>query len=181
MKEIDFEDISYLMKGNQRQKAAYDVLVENFIFEQLLEFDPILVGTIPLGIDIETSDLDIVCCYSDHDRFFRGITYCFENFDHFQIRDDETKGNIVVRFTIDNFDIEIFADKIPTREQAGYRHMIVEFQILLRFGEDFRKKIIELKNEGLKTEPAFATLLGLKGDPYEALLKYNINESAIRI
>lgn len=31
------------------------------IMEILQEFDPILVGTFPINIDIETSDLDIIC------------------------------------------------------------------------------------------------------------------------
>jgi hypothetical protein len=50
--------------------------------------------------------------------------------------------------------------------------MITEFRILQLRGEEFRHDIIALKKSGLKTEPAFASLLGLSGDPYEALLNY---------
>ena len=50
--------------------------------------------------------------------------------------------------------------------------MIKEFEILEKEGDEFRRKIIELKELGLKTEPAFAKLLGLSGDPYVELLKY---------
>jgi len=48
--------------------------------------------------------------------------------------------------------------------------MIIEYRILLEKGEDFRKQLIELKRQGLKTEPAFALLLGLEGNPYTELL-----------
>lgn len=50
--------------------------------------------------------------------------------------------------------------------------MIKEYTILLEKGEEFRKQIIALKLRGIKTEPAFADLLGLEGDPYKAILDY---------
>jgi len=49
--------------------------------------------------------------------------------------------------------------------------MLIENKILEQEGKQFRKKIIALKEQGYKTEPAFATLLGLEGNPYEALLE----------
>ena len=38
-------------------------------------------------------------------------------------------------------------------------------------GEPLRKKIRELKVSGLKTEPSFAKVLGLSGDPFLAFLE----------
>lgn len=52
--------------------------------------------------------------------------------------------------------------------------MLIEHQILQSENEDFRLKIIELKKNGYKTEPAFAKLLDLEGNPYHALLAYQI-------
>jgi len=48
--------------------------------------------------------------------------------------------------------------------------MIAEYKILQEKGNDFKKKIIELKKQGIKTEPAFGILLNLE-NPYEDLLK----------
>ncbi len=50
--------------------------------------------------------------------------------------------------------------------------MIVESRLLTLYGNDFKNKVIKLKKEGMKTEPAFASLLNLKGNPYKELLLF---------
>ncbi|MNC60542.1 hypothetical protein D3C75_1104260 [compost metagenome] len=55
-------------------------------------------------------------------------------------------------------------------QQNGYLHMLLEQRILNVLGAGFREAVIEMKKIGTKTEPAFARLLNLEGDPYEALL-----------
>jgi hypothetical protein len=79
---------------------------------------------------------------------------------------------IVANFSIDGIAIEIFGQNIPTREQNGYRHMLIEHRILQERGEVFREAVIALKKSGIKTEPAFAQLLQIEGDPYLGLLEY---------
>ncbi|WP_313894448.1 DUF4269 domain-containing protein [Psychrobacillus sp.] len=49
--------------------------------------------------------------------------------------------------------------------------MIVEISIL-KNNPSFKEEVIILKEQGVKIEPAFCTLFGLEGDPYEALLEY---------
>ena len=66
---------------------------------------------------------------------------------------------------------EIFGQNIPTEKQNAYRHMLIEKEILNERGIEFRNKIMELKHSGIKTEPAFAQLIGLTGNLYKALLK----------
>jgi hypothetical protein len=57
---IDFTRIDYLKDGNERQKKAYEVLTKYRIFEKLKDYSPILAGTVPIEIDINGSDLDII-------------------------------------------------------------------------------------------------------------------------
>lgn len=57
----------------------------------------------------------------------------------------------------------------PVRSNA-YRHMLVEARVLRLLGGEFMRRVVELKEKGVKTEPAFARLLGLDGDPYVAVL-----------
>ena len=52
--------------------------------------------------------------------------------------------------------------------------MIIEYDLLNKYGETFRQQIIQLKRKGYKTEPAFCKALGIEGNPYLELLKYEI-------
>lgn len=72
---------------------------------------------------------------------------------------------------LEGFPIEIFGQNKPTTQQNAYLHMVAEYKILQEKGEKFKQKIIELKKQGIKTEPAFGMLLGLE-NPYEDLLKF---------
>lgn len=170
--QINFRDIHYLSKGTAKQQKAHAVLVKHHIMEKLAAFDPILVGTIPICIDTDKSDLDIVCYFSDKETFRKQLEACFGNERNFEIQelDRFNAETILVGFKLDGFEFEIFGQNIPSTEQNGYKHMLIEHQILLQKGEVFRQEIIRLKEQGIKTEPAFAQLLQLEGDPYEALL-----------
>ncbi|MGO4771832.1 DUF4269 domain-containing protein [Flavobacterium sp. W22_SRS_FK3] len=173
---IDFSTIKYLKIGKPKQMLAYKTLKQHMILEILFEFNPILVGTIPIHIDIESSDLDIICYWKNKSDFINKISSAFQNKTHFKILETSINNHdaVVASFKVDDFEIEIFGQNIPTKNQNGYRHMIIEHQILESKGEDFRLEIIKLKQNGYKTEPAFGKLLGLKIDPYAELLDYKI-------
>lgn len=175
---MNFDNIEYLQFGNSRQQQAYFTLTSNQILSKLKRFEPILVGTIPISIDIENSDLDIICCFANKQNFLETITCNFGNEKNFVIREQKSMGvsAIVANFVVDNFEIEIFGQSIPTKQQFGYRHLIVEHNLLNEYGEKLRQQIIELKRKGHKTEPAFGIAIGLKGDPYIELLKFETNE-----
>ncbi|MOA01231.1 hypothetical protein D3C78_1206230 [compost metagenome] len=50
------------------------------------------------------------------------------------------------------------------------------------YGMKFKEQIIKLKSEGVKTEPAFAHILQLEGDPYIILLEMsNWTDEELRI
>jgi hypothetical protein len=50
------------------------------------------------------------------------------------------------------------------------RHLVIEAAILQAGGQAWRAAVQRLEQQGLRMEPAFAQLLHLPGDPYEALL-----------
>lgn len=173
---IDFTTLDYLQSGNEKQKRVYTILTTNRVLEKLKSFDPILTGTIPISIDIDTSDLDIICCFNNAYDFQTHLVNVFGHEQDFKIFIPKHPGAVAASFTLDGFVTEIFGQAILTREQAAYRHMLAEHKILTEKGEAFRKQIVELKKQGYKTEPAFGKLLGIEGNAYEYLLKlYTLN------
>lgn len=170
-----FENINYLQYGNPVQQRAYTVLTKHRIIDRLSVFNPVLTGTVPIEINIASSDLDISCYWQDKDIFVQALSQ-FSGYSEFHIEfkiigHHET---VIASFKADEFPIEIFGQNRPVQEQYAYRHMLIEHQILEWKGEDFKQQIILLKQQGLKTEPAFCQLLGLSGNPYKALLSYQI-------
>lgn len=172
----DFTNIEYLKSGNMRQKKAYQELKQLDIFDKLKAYNPILTGTIPIDIDIPDSDLDIICECANHSKFSSIVTRHFGHKNGFKITSSQWNGikATIAKFRIDSFEIEIFGQNIRTEQQNAYKHMLIEYQVLNKMGKDFRISIRKLKQEGLKTEPAFAKLLGLTGNPYEELLKFEL-------
>ncbi len=169
---VNFTTLDYLEDGNEKQKQIREVLLRNRIFDLLAEFSPVLAGTFPIEIDIPGSDLDILCCFANHDNFSSVLKENFQTQDGFKLLEMEGKRIVLANFNLEGFPVEIFGQNIPVLLQRAYRHMIVEHRILQEKGEAFRNEIIRLKIAGVKTEPAFAQLLGIEGDPYLGLLEY---------
>lgn len=173
---IDFTKIEYLKSGNQRQRRAYEVLTQYKIFEKLNKYSPLLAGTIPIEIDVEGSDLDIICKVDlrFEKDFLEEVVFIELIPADVEVSVERTVINneksITLNFMLEEFPIEIFGQNKPSTEQNAYRHMIAEYKILQEKGEDFKQKIIELKKQGIKTEPAFGMLMQLE-NPYEDLLK----------
>lgn len=168
-----FDTIDYLQNGNERQQSAFKALQSAQILEKLQAFSPLLVGTVPIDIDVPGSDLDIICDRSLAPGYKEHLITHFSTYPSFEIYDTLIRGESVTmaKFRLAGWDIEIYGQDLPTHQQNGYRHMCIEHQLLLTHGEPFRQKIIKLKLEGFKTEPAFALAMDLKGDPYMELLK----------
>ncbi|MUH37108.1 DUF4269 domain-containing protein [Zobellia amurskyensis] len=169
----NFKNIEYLKFGNERQKLAYSEIRRIRILEKLKEYNPILTGTIPIQIDLPESDLDIICHCKDHLDFSSFLQQEFSNHQSFKVY-STTQNEVVctiAEFKSGKFQFEVFGQNIPTEQQNAYRHMIIENQILMERGIRFKQEIIALKSTGIKTEPAFAKLLGLNGNPYIELLK----------
>ncbi|MBK5719898.1 DUF4269 domain-containing protein [Dysgonomonas sp. Marseille-P4677] len=133
----------------------------------LCPFDPILVGTIPIGIDIPGSDLDIIC-HTNDTNIFRGVV--LQYFSEYKSFSDYMNDDLyVANFEYKDIPFEIYATNIATTSQYGYRHMIIEHRILELSNAGFREDILHLKKSGYKTEPAFGYLLNMKS-PYSDLI-----------
>ncbi|MEO3945442.1 DUF4269 domain-containing protein [Gorillibacterium sp. CAU 1737] len=158
-----------MREGTPRQQEAARVLEELHLEEELGGYSPRLVGTVPIGIDVDGSDLDVICEAQDLEAWCRDVTARFHHHAGFRCS-GAGRASATANFVHEGWEIELFAQDRPTDEQNGYRHMVVEERILRWLSPAERERIRDWKTQGMKTEPAFARLLGLSGDPYEELL-----------
>ncbi|WP_232696223.1 DUF4269 domain-containing protein [Brevibacillus daliensis] len=167
-----FTSIEYLRNGTTKQQQAYNALTSLGIMNSLDAYDPVLCGTIPLAIDIVSSDLDIVMEVNDFSLFREEVTALYHHVDGFSIQKNiiHDYPTVLVHFQYDGFLFELFGQPRAVTEQNAYRHMIVEHYYLEK-EPSLRQTIIKLKESGLKTEPAFAKVLNVVGNPYDELLQ----------
>ncbi|GAA3404046.1 DUF4269 domain-containing protein [Paenibacillus hodogayensis] len=160
-----------MQSGQTTQRRAFRALSELGILRDLARYRPVLCGTVPISIDVEGSDLDIIMEVYEPERFKRDVHALYGMQEAFVYKEKQIRQipSQKANFSFDGFAFELFAQPIPVERQHAYLHMLVEHHLLLRH-PDIRTKIINLKKQGIKTEPAFAQVLGLTGDPYEALL-----------
>jgi predicted nucleotidyltransferase len=166
-------DIGYLCDGDESQQATFQILQELQIFDRLRSFSPVLVGSIPLGINIQDSDIDIICEVYDFPSFLQSVRSIDRlqpytpSISQYSINDIES---IVINYRTTNFSLEIFGQPQPVDRQHAYRHLAIEYRLLNIGGSEAFQAIRNLKQAGFKTEPAFAKYFNLAGNPDRALL-----------
>lgn len=149
------------------------------VLEALAPFHPHIAGTLPLGIAVATSDIDVLCECPDPMAFTDAVVASLGDAYGFTISQWLTVPRpIVARFHFAGWEFEIYAQATPVAQQVGWRHFVVEQRLLDLGGERLREAIIAAKQAGLKTEPAFAHVLMLGGDPYEAVLDLALLDDA---
>nr|WP_154893658.1 DUF4269 domain-containing protein [Paenibacillus xylanexedens] len=170
------EVLAHLASGNERQRDAYRLLLKSGLFSILEAYTPYPAGTVPIDIDIPGSDLDILCEVPDLNSFEMVVTQHFSGMEHFSCQRgtglgmDIPSAYMTCSFQIEGWPLEIYAQSLPVNKQNAYLHMLVEWELLQLWGAKGHAEIRRLKRVGLKTEPAFAAVLGLQGDPYVELL-----------
>ena len=154
-----------------RRMNYREAMARSAILDRLAAFDPHVAGTLPLGIEVAGSDIDILCHAPDAVFFAQALWRYWRCEPGFRLR-QRTRSNraVVASFTAHGWMIEIYGEALPVARQAGWRHFLVERHLLELGGPPMREAIRRLRAGGLKTEPAFAHLLGLAGDPYAAIL-----------
>jgi hypothetical protein len=164
-----------LAYGSPVQRLAYRAINNLGILDDFKTFTPLLCGTIPIGVNTAGSDLDIVMNVMEKDfsDFKEKVTHLYGDFEQFSMREKQKQNRPVMKanFFFEAFEFELFAQPVPSYRQRAYQHMITEADMLEKY-PFIKQRVISLKQSGMKTEPAFAYVLGLSGDPYEAVLKW---------
>jgi hypothetical protein len=145
-------------------------------------FDPRVAGTPALGLDLPGSDLDILCHAPDPDAFLAVLWPLCSGWPGSALW--QWRGAyrpLVARFQAGGWEVEIFAAAEPVEQRMAWRHARIEARLLRIGGTALRNRVMDLRRQGTKTEPAFAAVPGLEGDPYRALLACEVcDDDALR-
>lgn len=147
------------------------VLAELDLLRRLSAFDPVVIGTPPLDLATEASDIDVACSHCDLSEFGRLVDIELGTLPGFVLEPVDGLDAPAVRaeFAYSGWRIELFCQTMPTAAQRGVRHFLVERR-LLGLEPRLRAVVMRYRRAGVKTEPAFARALNLSGDAYEAVL-----------
>lgn len=150
----------------------FSALTESKILKKLKTFNPLIAGTFPLNVHVTGSDVDVLVSNADLDFMKRKIIEELGEFSNFQCRDLLVDGEptVLASCSCQGISFEIFGQRTASVKQRGYLHFLVEERLLKVGGTSFAEKVQSARQKGLKTEPAFAKVLGLPGDPYKELL-----------
>jgi uncharacterized protein len=169
----------------EKKSKIFSAIIDSQILLDLSRFHPLIVGTYPLDIQLEASDVDVVLSHTN----LQEVEECFLKFysylPDFKIQSSciLERDTLIAQFTFNSVPFELFAQKLLSFEQNGYRHFHIEERLLKVGGTRFKQNIVNLRKAGLKTEPAFAKALALSGDPYSALsnLFFKSDEELFRL
>ncbi len=113
------------------------------ILDILAPFDPHVVGTLPLGIALPDSDIDIVC-HAPGDAIAELIGTAFSSADDFALYQGSARGRpLIAKFEAEGWLFEIFASTEPVVAQPGWQHFRIEQRLLGLGGFALRDQIIQ--------------------------------------
>lgn len=104
-------------------KPFYEDVIEDLeILTRLAEFTPVVIGTPPLGLATNESDIDVACTSPDFDRFSAVVRPAFDRMEAFAIRhvDHLAAPAAVASFKAMEWEIELFCQKVATGYQWGF-------------------------------------------------------------
>lgn len=156
----------------QITRPHFEIAVQQLgVLKALRAYDPRVAGTPPLGVETEKSDIDILCHAPDASAFSTDVQNAYGTMSDLRIWQWISKDRpIIVTFHAHGWDFEIFASPQPVALQNGWRHFEIERRLLAIGGQGFKDAIKRLRQQGMKTEPAFWSALKQPGDPYGGLL-----------
>ena len=157
-----------LRSGTEKVRHAEKAIYDCRIMQKLERYVPTVVSTILVSLDTDNSDIDIICSYSSSSAFFKDLKLLMSNY--FNGICQQKDNCVLAQFQYAGFLFEIFGTNQKIESQLAFRHYQVMKRLSQVGGTNFQNAVRAIKKTGIKTEPAIASVLKLKGDPYESVL-----------
>ena len=170
---MNWRCFNYLRFGTAKQQQAFVAISESGIIEKLRAYDPAIVSTICIDIDVDSSDIDIICQHQDAKEFRDTISACFSTHQKFKwLQSSSSSSAVVAEFELGGLMFEVYGDTLPVSSQNAYKHLSVMAKLLDHAGAQLRSDVRSLKSQGIKSEAAFCKCLRIEGDPYIVILEF---------
>ena len=171
---LKFHHLSLLSVINvEKNTKVWNAITRSKILEIFADNKPLIAGTFPLNVEVDGSDVDILMQARNLEEIKSLLIKNFGDNKEFSLDTqviDELE-TLICNFVFDDVPFEVFIqDREPVRQKA-YLHFLIEERLLKLGGQSFKNKVDEERRKGSKTEPAFASALGIKEDPYSRLLQ----------
>lgn len=161
---LSLESVIYL----ERHPMIFKAITESKMLELLAIYNPLIVGSVPLGLGGPESDIDILLCTSKLQSFENFVLNILSKKFELSLNKKHLQNHqsLIIQYNYLGINFELFVQEVSTTRQPAYRHFLAEERLLMLGGIKFYNKIKSLRENGLKTEAAFAKALGLEQDPY---------------
>lgn len=138
---------------------------------KLAPWQAMFSGSIPIGVHLDDSDLDVLLYSSSPKSAIDEINHVMKDIGDISWKKRSTSDlEYVGRLAGGSRVIEFFISNVPSVKQNSHRHLLSEYLLLVKEGDGLRAKVKALKMQGASTEEAFCQALGIAGDPYRGLL-----------
>jgi len=156
----------------EKKESIANFLSESKILHLFDHYHPCISGTFPLDLEVDKSDLDIIFSSNDLHQFINETDNHFNSYPNYKksFFNYQNETSAVVNFDYHDLPVELFCQTKTTFQQQANLHFLIEGRLLKIFGNHLKRKILHLKKQGMKTEPAFGEVLNLN-NPYQDLLE----------
>lgn len=158
----------------EKSKSVINFLEKSNILESLASYKPLISGSYPLNIVTKDSDLDILFQSEKLSLFKKDVMTLFSDNDSLVIKEKKHQdiSSLIISLRYKDLVVELFCQSKSVYKQQSNLHFLIEGRLLKIFPK-VKKQIIQLKKNGIKTEPAFGEVFKLAA-PYKDLLKLQL-------
>jgi predicted metalloenzyme YecM len=160
-----------------------DVILRSNFLKALKAWTPLVSGSLPLEIETEQSDLDILLCHSDLSLAASEISNALNEFGKITWKRSVSRQGecLIGELKLKQRPIELFVSRVPVLQQDSHTHFLREYQLLVKHGQTLRDFVRIQKKKGNSTEQAFCNAFGVSSDPYLSLLQSDIEAWGLRL
>lgn len=157
----------------EQQTKIFNALTKSKILELLSPYDPLIAGSVPLGLAESDADVDILLSAGKMSLFQNFIQEILSKKFELSVKSKrfQNEESLIVQFKYQDVKFELVVQEISTHRQLAYQHFQTEERLLMLGDLQFFNQIKSLRKQGIKTEPAFAKALGLAENPYLEIAK----------